>query len=183
MRAWLSRAISNLGSVTADLTASLARQDSLPAKPRYYANPDWLIIDDPGSTKSSALNALRRRTCFIRSSPPAIRKRSTAVVTNVDFGTNRGRSSPDFVLWRYFPFDQFVEGVIIRRSKVSPIEPIALVLRKLIPIQKRRQFTSGTVAPAVAHSVTASLALSPAIMAPFFGHHYRVSARQGTPGP
>ena len=68
----------------ADLTASLADK-TLPARLRYYANPDWLIIDEFGFDKIERAECPEAAHLLYKIIASRNQKRSTAVVTNVDF--------------------------------------------------------------------------------------------------
>src|SRR5205807_5028902 len=68
----------------ADLTASLADK-TLPARLRRYASPDWLIIDEFGFDRIECVECPQAAHLLYKIIAARNQKRSTAVVTNVDF--------------------------------------------------------------------------------------------------
>jgi len=67
-----------------DLTASLADK-TLPARLRRYASPDWLIIDEFGFDRIERVECPEAAHLLYKIIAARNQKRSTAVVTNVDF--------------------------------------------------------------------------------------------------
>lgn len=98
----------------ADLTASLADK-TLPARLRYYANPDWLIIDEFGFDKIERAECPEAAHLLYKIIASRNQKRSTAVVTNVDFD-KWGDYLSDGPLAMAF-LDRLVEGAIILKVK------------------------------------------------------------------
>jgi DNA replication protein DnaC len=68
----------------ADLTASLADK-TLPARLRYYARPDFLIIDEFGFDRIERTECAQAAHLLYKIIASRNQKRSTALVTNVDF--------------------------------------------------------------------------------------------------
>jgi len=68
----------------ADLTASLADK-TLPARLRRYSSPDWLIIDEFGFDRIERVECPQAAHLLYKIIAARNQKRSTAVVTNVDF--------------------------------------------------------------------------------------------------
>jgi DNA replication protein DnaC len=68
----------------ADLTASLADK-TLPARLRYYTRPDWLIIDEFGFDRIERTECAQAAHLLYKIIAARNQKRSTALVTNVDF--------------------------------------------------------------------------------------------------
>jgi DNA replication protein DnaC len=68
----------------ADLTASLADK-TLPARLRYYTRPDWLIIDEFGFDRIERTECAQAAHLLYKIIASRNQKRSTALVTNVDF--------------------------------------------------------------------------------------------------
>ena len=68
----------------ADLTASLADK-TLPARLRYYTRPDWLIIDEFGFDRIERTECAQAAHLLYKIIAARSQKRSTALVTNVDF--------------------------------------------------------------------------------------------------
>src|SRR6266849_2170241 len=93
-----------------DLTASLADK-TLPARLRCYANPDWLIIDEFGFDKIERAECPEAAHLLYKIIASRNQKRSTAVVTNVDFD-KWGEYLSDGPLAMAF-LDRLVEGAII----------------------------------------------------------------------
>src|ERR1700678_370839 len=98
----------------ADLTASLADK-TLPARLRYYANPDWLIIDEFGFDKIERTECPEAAHLLYKIIASRNQKRSTAVVTNVDFD-KWGDYLSDGPLAMAF-LDRLVEGAIMLKVK------------------------------------------------------------------
>ena len=98
----------------ADLTASLADK-TLPVRLRYYANPDWLIIDEFGFDKIERVECPEAAHLLYKIIASRNQKRSTAVVTNVDFD-KWGDYLSDGPLAMAF-LDRLVEGAIILKVK------------------------------------------------------------------
>jgi len=101
-------------ALLADLTASLADK-TLPQRLRYYARPDLLIIDEFGFDhieRSECPQAAHLLYKIIVARNP---KRSTALVTNVDFD-KWGDYLPHGPLAMAF-LDRLVEGAIILKIK------------------------------------------------------------------
>ena len=67
-----------------DLTASLADK-TLPARLRYYARPDLLIVDEFGFDRIERTECPQAAHLLYKIIASRNQKRSTAVVTNVDF--------------------------------------------------------------------------------------------------
>ena len=67
-----------------DLTASLADK-TLPARLRYYARPDLLIIDEFGFDRIERTECPQAAHLLYKIIASRNQKRSTALVTNVDF--------------------------------------------------------------------------------------------------
>jgi DNA replication protein DnaC len=97
-----------------DLTASLADK-TLPERLRYYANPDWLIIDEFGFDKIERAECPEAAHLLYKIIASRNQKRSTAVVTNVDFD-KWGDYLSDGPLAMAF-LDRLVEGAIILKVK------------------------------------------------------------------
>ena len=68
----------------ADLTASLADK-TLPARLRYYTRPDFLIIDEFGFDRIERTECAQAAHLLYKIVASRNQKRSTALVTNVDF--------------------------------------------------------------------------------------------------
>jgi DNA replication protein DnaC len=68
----------------ADLTASLADK-TLPARLRYYTRPDWLIVDEFGFDRIERTECAQAAHLLYKIIAARSQKRSTALVTNVDF--------------------------------------------------------------------------------------------------
>ena len=98
----------------ADLTASLADK-TLPARLRYYANPDWLIIGEFGFDKIERAECPEAAHLLYKIIASRNQKRSTAVVTNVDFD-KWGDYLSDGPLAMAF-LDRLVEGAIMLKVK------------------------------------------------------------------
>lgn len=94
----------------ADLTASLADK-TLPARLRRYANPDLLIIDEFGFDKIERNECPEAAHLLYKIIASRNQKRSTALVTNVDFD-QWGDYLSDGPLAMAF-LDRLVEGAII----------------------------------------------------------------------
>jgi DNA replication protein DnaC len=67
-----------------DRTASLADK-TLPARLRYYARPDFLIIDEFGFDRIERTECAQAAHLLYKIIASRSQKRSTALVTNVDF--------------------------------------------------------------------------------------------------
>lgn len=93
-----------------DLTASLADK-TLPARLRRYANPDLLIIDEFGFDKIERVECPEAAHLLYKIIAARNQKRSTALVTNVDF-EKWGEYLSDGPLAMAF-LDRLVEGAII----------------------------------------------------------------------
>ncbi len=98
----------------ADLTASLADK-TLPARLRRYANPDWVIIDEFGFDKIERAECPEAAHLLYKIIASRNQKRSTALVTNVDFD-KWGDYLSDGPLAMAF-LDRLVEGAIILKLK------------------------------------------------------------------
>lgn len=98
----------------ADLTASLADK-TLPARLRRYANPDFLIIDEFGFDKIERSECPEAAHLLYKIIASRNQKRSTALVTNVDF-EQWGEYLSDGPLAMAF-LDRLVEGAIILKVK------------------------------------------------------------------
>lgn len=97
-----------------DLTASLADK-TLPARLRYYANPDWLIIDEFGFDKIERIECPESAHLLYKIIVSRNQKRSTTLVTNVTFD-KWGDYLSDGPLAMAF-LDRLVEGAIILKLK------------------------------------------------------------------
>jgi DNA replication protein DnaC len=97
-----------------DLTASLADK-TLPVRLRYYANPDWLIIDEFGFDKIERNECPEAAHLLYKIIASRNRKRSTALVTNVDFD-QWGEYLSDGPLAMAF-LDRLVENAIVLKLK------------------------------------------------------------------
>jgi DNA replication protein DnaC len=98
----------------ADLTASLADK-TLPARLRRYANPDLLIIDEFGFDRIERTECPQAAHLLYKIIASRNQKRSTALVTNVDFD-KWGDYLADGPLAMAF-LDRLVEGAIILKVK------------------------------------------------------------------
>ncbi len=98
----------------ADLTASLADK-TLPARLRRYASPDLLIIDEFGFDKIERAECPEAAHLLYKIIAARNQKRSTALVTNVDF-EKWGEYLSDGPLAMAF-LDRLVEGAIILKVK------------------------------------------------------------------
>ena len=98
----------------ADLTASLADK-TLPARLRRYASPDLLIIDEFGFDRIERTECPEAAHLLYKIIAARNQKRSTAVVTNVDFD-KWGEYLPDGPLAMAF-LDRLVERAIILKIK------------------------------------------------------------------
>ena len=97
-----------------DLTASLADK-TLPLRLRRYAKPDLLIIDEFGFDKIERVECPEAAHLLYKIIASRNQKRSTAVVTNVDF-EKWGDYLVDGPLAMAF-LDRLVEGAIILKVK------------------------------------------------------------------
>ena len=98
----------------ADLTASLADK-TLPARLRRYASPDLLIIDEFGFDRIERTECPESAHLLYKIIAARNQKRSTAVVTNVDFD-KWGEYLPDGLLAMAF-LDRLVERAIVLKVK------------------------------------------------------------------
>ena len=98
----------------ADLTASLADK-TLPARLRRYASPDLVIIDEFGFDKIERIECPEAAHLLYKIIASRNQKRSTALVTNVDFD-KWGDYLSDGPLAMAF-LDRLVEGAIILKLK------------------------------------------------------------------
>jgi DNA replication protein DnaC len=98
----------------ADLTASLADK-TLPAKLRHYASPELLIIDEFGFDKIERADCPQAAHLLYKIIASRNQKRSTALVTNVDFD-KWGEYLSDGPLAMAF-LDRLVDGAIILKIK------------------------------------------------------------------
>jgi len=98
----------------ADLTASLADK-TLPARLRRYASPELLIIDEFGFDKIERAECPQAAHLLYKIIASRNQKRSTALVTNVDFD-KWGEYLSDGPLAMAF-LDRLVEGAIILKVK------------------------------------------------------------------
>jgi DNA replication protein DnaC len=98
----------------ADLTASLADK-TLPVRLRRYANPDLLIIDEFGFDRIERAECPQAAHLLYKIIASRHQKRSTALVTNVDFD-QWGEYLSDGPLAMAF-LDRLVEGAIILKVK------------------------------------------------------------------
>jgi DNA replication protein DnaC len=96
--------------VLADLTASLADK-TLPARLRRYAKPELLVIDEFGLDKIERSECPEAAHLLYKIIASRNQKRSTALVTNVDF-EKWGEYLSDGPLAMAF-LDRLVEGAII----------------------------------------------------------------------
>ena len=71
-------------ALLADLTASLADK-TLPQRVRYYSRPELLIIDEFGLDRIERSEGPQAAHLFYKIIAARNQKRSTALVTNVDF--------------------------------------------------------------------------------------------------
>jgi DNA replication protein DnaC len=97
-----------------DLTASLADK-TLPARLRLYARPDLLIIDEFGFDRIERTECPQAAHLLYKIIASRSQKRSTALVTNVDFD-KWGEYLPDGPLAMAL-LDRLVEGAIILKIK------------------------------------------------------------------
>jgi len=98
----------------ADLTASLADK-TLPAKLRRYSSPDLLVIDEFGFDRIERTECPQAAHLLYKIIASRNQKRSTALVTNVDFD-KWGEYLSDGPLAMAF-LDRLVEGAIILKVK------------------------------------------------------------------
>jgi DNA replication protein DnaC len=101
-------------SLLADLTASLADK-TLPARLRRYTNPELLIIDEFGFDRIERTECPQAAHLLYKIIASRNQKRSTALVTNVDFD-KWGEYLSDGPLAMAF-LDRLVEGAIILKVK------------------------------------------------------------------
>jgi DNA replication protein DnaC len=97
-----------------DLTASLADK-TLPARLRRYASPDFLIIDEFGFDRIERTECPQAANLLYKIIASRNQKRSTALVTNVDFD-KWGEYLFDGPLAMAF-LDRLVEGALILKVK------------------------------------------------------------------
>src|SRR5882672_11478786 len=139
-----------------DLTASLADK-TLPARLRYYMRPDLLIIDEFGFDRIERTECPQAAHLLYKIVASRNQKRSTALVTNVDFD-KWGEYLSDGPLAMAF-LDRLVEGaIILRNSKEDPTAPRKRKPRKTTP-PENDAFTHRPAAPATSHHATILLAL------------------------
>jgi DNA replication protein DnaC len=101
-------------ALLADLTASLADK-TLPQRVRYYSRPDLMIIDEFGFDKIERSECPQAAHMLYKIIAARNQKRSTALVTNVDF-EKWGDYLPDGPLAMAL-LDRLVEGAIILKIK------------------------------------------------------------------
>jgi len=101
-------------ALLADLTASLADK-TLPQRVRYYSRPDLLIIDEFGFDRIERSECPQAAHLLYKIIAARNQKRSTALVTNVDFD-KWGDYLPDGPIAMAF-LDRLVEGAIILKIK------------------------------------------------------------------
>jgi DNA replication protein DnaC len=101
-------------ALLSDLTASLADK-TLPARLRRYASPDFLIIDEFGFDRIERTECPQAAHLLYKIIASRNQKRSTALVTNVDFD-KWGDYLSDGPLAMAF-LDRLVEGAIILKVK------------------------------------------------------------------
>src|SRR5205085_1201833 len=95
-----------------DLTASLADQ-TLPARVRYYAGFDLLIIDEFGFEHLERAQAPQATSLLYKLIDARAQQRATAVVTNIDFeGWGEYLGDPPLAMAL---LDRVVDGAIILR--------------------------------------------------------------------
>ena len=97
-----------------DLTASLADK-TLPARLRRYANPDLLIIDEFGFDRIERSECPQAAHLLYKIIASRNQKRSTALVTNVDFDKWAEYLSDGPLAMAFL--DRLVEGAIILKVK------------------------------------------------------------------
>jgi DNA replication protein DnaC len=97
-----------------DLTASLADK-TLPLRLRRYANPELLIIDEFGFDKIERAECPEAAHLLYKIIASRNQKRSTALVTNVDFDKWGGYLSDGPLAMAFL--DRLVEGAIILKLK------------------------------------------------------------------
>ena len=122
----------------ADLTASLADK-TLPTRLRRYASPDLLVIDEFGFDKIERNECPEAAHLLYKIIASRNQKRSTALVTNVDF-EKWGEYLSDGPLAMAF-LDRLVEGAIIlklkgksyRAEKAKALESRSTLNRNLSP--------------------------------------------------
>ena len=98
----------------ADLTASLADK-SLPARLRRYANPDLLIIDEFGFDRIERTECPQAAHLLYKIIASRNQKRSTVLVTNVDFDKWAEYLSDGPLAMAFL--DRLIEGAIILSLK------------------------------------------------------------------
>ena len=103
----------------------------LPARLRRYASPDLVIIDEFGFDKVERIECPEAAHLLYKIIASRNQKRSTALVTNVDFD-KWGDYLSDGPLAMAF-LDRLVEGAIILKLKGGPIAPRRRRLRKTDP--------------------------------------------------
>ena len=101
-------------ALLADLTASLADK-TLPQRVRYYSRPDLVIIDEFGFDRIERTECPQAAHLLYKIIAARNQKRSTALVTNVDFD-KWGDYLPDGPLAMAL-LDRLVEGAIILKIK------------------------------------------------------------------
>jgi DNA replication protein DnaC len=97
-----------------DLTASLADK-TLPVKLRFYSRPDWIIIDEFGFDRIERLECPQAAHLLYKVITARHQKRSTALITNVDFDRWAEYLSDGPLAMAFL--DRLVEGAIIIKIK------------------------------------------------------------------
>ena len=139
----------------ADLTASLADK-TLPARLRYYTRPDLLIVDEFGFDRIERTECAQAAHLLFKIIASRNQKRSTALVTNVDFDKWGGYLVDGPLAMALL--DRLVERAIISRSKARPIAPLWPKARKTLPERGSFHFSFPISAPTGGQSVTPHLA-------------------------
>lgn len=93
-----------------DLTASLADQ-TLPKRIRYYANFDFLIIDEFGFDHIERQQSPQAANLYFKIIDARNRRRSTALVTNIDFKTWSDHLGDSSLAGAFL--DRIVDGAIV----------------------------------------------------------------------
>jgi DNA replication protein DnaC len=130
----------------------------LPARLRRYASPDLVIIDEFGFDKIERIECPEAAHLLYKIIASRNQKRSTALVTNVDFD-KWGDYLSDGPLAMAF-LDRLVEGAIILKLKGGPIAPRRRRLRKTDPPKTPPAYMAEPLRPQFGHRETAMLALS-----------------------
>jgi DNA replication protein DnaC len=97
-----------------DLTASLADK-TLPQRLRRYCNPDWLIIDEFGFDRIERSECPQAAHLLYKIIAARNQKRSTALVTNVDFDKWAEYLSDGPLAMAFL--DRLIEGAILLKLK------------------------------------------------------------------